>query len=181
MEDATETVALYYATGRAKLLVCTYIAALGLMLTLLFLTFLGERLGEQAKAERPYLRAGLAAGALWIGAILIGMAGPILVAYRGTSWNPEAARALGDLFPIIAGLSGFPTAVQVWSFARVQSKLGDQVTAWIGYAVAAAHLVSAGCFASAGAFAPGGMVAGLLVPTSYYVWVVASSLRTRAG
>ncbi len=132
------------------------------------MTFLGERLGEQAKSERPHLRAGLAAGALWIGAILIGMAGPILVAYRGMSWSPEAARALAELFPIIAGLSWFPTAVQVWSFARVQSKLGDQVSASIGYVVTAAHLVAAGCFASAGAFAPTGVVAGLLVPTSYY-------------
>jgi hypothetical protein len=177
MEDTTETVTLYYTAERTKFLVCTYVAALGLMLTLLFLARLADQLGDQAKGEARLLRAGYAAGALWIGTIVIGMAFPIYVAYRGPKFSPETARALVELFPIIAGLSCFPTAAQLWCYARVQSSLRMRTATTIGFAVTAAHLIAAACFASAGAFAPTGIFPALLVPLSYYVWVIASCAR----
>lgn len=173
---------------RTAILVTAYLAVLSCAVAMAFLTGLRDvlrRLDE--RGESTLATVGLAAGIMQFSAVVVGVAVLASAAYR-SGLPGEVVRTLTDTGWIIINLAaGLPTAVSVAAFSIVflRSRAVARRVVWLGFAVAAAHMVVAAAFARRGVLAPEGLIA-LVVPALYYAWVLGVALallrrRTPAG
>lgn len=163
---------------RTATLTTAYLAVLSSAVTMAFLAGLRDvlrRLDE--RGESTLATVGLAAGILQSAAVVVGVAILAASVYR-TPLPGEVVRTLTDTGWIVINLgAGLPTAVSVAAFSVVlsRSRAVARRVVWLGFVVAAAHLVVSAAFARRGFLAPEGLIA-LVVPALYYAWVLGVSL-----
>lgn len=171
--------AAYAAERRTAILVTAYLAVLSSALAMAFLAGLRDVLRRlDQRGESTLATVGLAAGILQFSAVVVGLAILAAAAYRA-GLPGEAVRTLTDTGWIVINLgAGLPTTVSVGAFSVVLMRSGSapRRVVWLGFMVAAAHLVVSAAFARRGFLAPEGLIA-FVVPALYYAWVLGVSLE----
>ncbi len=168
----------YYFQRHNHLLAGVSATALGLSLTLCFLTGLRAALREAQGRGTDLPTIGLVAGATRVVVLLTGGTFLLAPAYRFGQGDVWTARSMADLFAMTTVLSALPTVISSLAFgaAILRSRVLPPWLGGLSLIVAAAHLFACGLFAQSGPLAPAGFVEALLIPSIYYAWVAVVSL-----
>jgi hypothetical protein len=175
--DSPKDVAQFFADNRPALLVAAYVAALSLGFNLAFYVGLRDVLRRRAPETETLATIGAAGGIVFIAGLFVGFAVLMQLAYREGAGDPGLQRSLLDVYSLIVAMTGVPTAVSAIaiSVAILQTGIFARWLGWYGFAVAAIHLVSVGSLAREGFFTPS-VVAGIVAPLMFEVWVLAFSV-----
>jgi hypothetical protein len=185
-DASAQVVARYVGDNRGQLLAVLYLSGLSFGLLLVFaggLRYLLRRAAGGDDTPVPGIGFG---GAIALASILmVGFSLFVAAGYRVGETDPALVRALSDAGWATFALSGVPTAVCAGAFSWLilRDRYLPAVVGWLGFLVAALHLLAAAAYAgSSGGLSLQGDVA-VYVPLSFYVWILATSvaLARRAG
>lgn len=176
--------ASYLQANHARTITGLYIYALGMGLFLCFTAGLWSWLRALEPAPQS-LSAIFAFGAVVLAVlILASFATAGVMSYRPQ--QPAIAVALTDTTFGLLALSGIPTAVCIGAYALLvlRHRCLPSWTAWLGFLAVDAHILIAASFLSHGTFLSLEGAVILLVPATFFAWILATSavlLRAAAG
>ena len=173
--DSPVEVAKFFANHQMAVYVAAYIAALSIGTNLMFYVGLRDVLRRRAPGSETLATTGLVGGIAFISILFVAFAILLQLAYRKGAGDPGLQQSLFDVQALITSV---PTAVSVIAISVVvlRERVFAPWVGWYGFAVAAIHLISVGSLAHEGFFTPG-VVAGLVAPLMFEVWLVAVSVE----
>jgi hypothetical protein len=185
-DASAQAVARYLGDNRGELLAVLYLSGLSFGLFLVFAGGLRYLLRRAAGGDAtPVPGIGFGGAIALVSILMAGFSLFVAAGYRVSETDPALVRALSDAAWATFALSGVPTAVCVGAFSWLilRDRYLPGAVAWLGFLVAALHLLAAAAYAgSSGGLSLQGDVA-VYVPLGFYLWVLATSvaLARRAG
>lgn len=168
-------VAAYFQANHGRTIASLYIYSLGMGLFLCFAAGLWSWLRQAEPAPHP-ISAAFAFGAVALGVLVLASFVTAGVAsYRPQ--QPALAVSLSDMTFGLLALSGIPTAICLGAYAALvlRYRLLPVWTGWLAVLAAAAHIVIAASFMSHGSLLSLEGAVNVLVPATFFTWILATS------